>query len=91
VQHYIGHLISDMLPAASSMVTDGSLIYADVFCDRGYFTLEETSRIFAAASALGFRLKVHSDEFVNLGATKLATTVGADSADHLLNISDERD
>lgn len=88
-QHYIDHLISDMLPAASSMVTDGSQIYADVFCDRGYFTLEETSRIFAAASALGFKLKVHSDEFVNLGATKLATTVGADSADHLLNISDD--
>lgn len=87
-EHYVGHLISDMLPAASSMVTDGSLIYADVFCDRGYFTLEETGRIFAAASELGFRLKVHSDEFVNLGATKLATTVGADSADHLLNISD---
>lgn len=87
-EHYVGHLISDMLPAASSMVTDGSLIYADVFCDRGYFTVEETSRIFAAASELGFRLKVHSDEFVNLGATKLATTVGADSADHLLNISD---
>lgn len=86
--HYIDHLISDMLPAASSMVTDGSQIYADVFCDRGYFTLEETSRIFTAASALGFKLKVHSDEFVNLGATKLATTVGADSADHLLNISD---
>lgn len=62
--------------------------YVDVFCDRGYFTLDDTRHIFEAARKQGFRLKVHSDEFVNLGATTLATSQGADSADHLLNVSD---
>jgi imidazolonepropionase len=63
--------------------------YVDVFCDRGYFTLEDTRHIFEAARKQVFRLKVHADEFVNLGATTLATSLGADSADHLLNVSDQ--
>ncbi len=87
-EEYVDHLISAMIPEASRMVPESEHAYVDVFCDRGYFTLDDTRRIFAAASAGGFKLKVHSDEFVNLGATALATTVGADSADHLLNISD---
>lgn len=85
---YVSHLISEMIPEASRMVPEYSHAYVDVFCDRGYFTLDDTRRIFEAASSAGFKLKVHSDEFVNLGATALATTAGADSADHLLNISD---
>ncbi len=91
-ERYVKHLIDDMLPQASRVVTASSSkthVYVDVFCDRGYFTLADTEQIFAAAKKYGFRLKVHADEFVNLGASKLATTAGADSADHLLNISDD--
>jgi imidazolonepropionase len=78
-----------MLPAASRMVAEwGGFAFADVFCDRGYFTLEDTQAIFDQAHLLGFKLKVHSDEFVNLGATTLAIKYGAASCDHLLNVSD---
>jgi imidazolonepropionase len=87
---YVESVIKDMLPAASKMVADGEgFIFADVFCDRGYFTLEDTQAIFDQARKLGFKLKVHSDEFVNLGATTLAIKYGAASCDHLLNVSDE--
>ena len=87
---YVQSVVEDMLPAASRMVTEnGAFAFADVFCDRGYFTLEDTERIFTAARALGFGLKVHADEFVNLGATTLAVKHGAASCDHLLNVSDD--
>ncbi|MBS1989172.1 MAG: imidazolonepropionase [Cyanobacteria bacterium SZAS LIN-3] len=87
---YVNSVIKDMLPAASKMVADwGGTAFADVFCDRGYFTLEDTTAIFDRALSLGFKLKVHSDEFVNLGATTLAIKYGAASCDHLLNVSDE--
>lgn len=61
----------------------------DVFCDKGYFTLEDTRKIFKAAESLGLPTKVHADEFVNLGATALAVEHRSLSADHLLNVSDE--
>ena len=87
---YVESVIKDMLPAASKMVAEwGGTVFADVFCDLGYFTLEDTQAIFDRARDLGFKLKVHSDEFVNLGATTLAIKYGAASCDHLLNVSDE--
>lgn len=87
-ERYVQSVISDMLPAASSMVSDRAACFVDVFCDRGYFTLEDTRKIFQAATAHGFSLKVHSDEFVNLGATTLGVEHKAASCDHLLNVSD---
>jgi imidazolonepropionase len=64
-------------------------LFNDVFCDQGYFTLEETRQILDAGAQLGCVPKVHSDEFVSLGATALAAEMGAASADHLLNVTDE--
>jgi len=96
---YVDDVVNDMLPRVVSMASaesersgiplDVLLPYVDVFCDRGYFTLEDTRKIFEAAIKLGLKPRVHSDEFVNLGATTLAVELGAASADHLLNISDE--
>lgn len=88
---YVQEVIDVMLPRAWEICRkhDVGWAFVDVFCDRGYFTLDDTKRIFDAARTIGFRLKVHSDEFQNLGATKLATAYKATSADHLLNISDE--
>ncbi|MBX9948680.1 MAG: imidazolonepropionase [Candidatus Obscuribacterales bacterium] len=96
---YVDDIVNDMLPRVVAMAQDQAdregvhvthmLPYVDVFCDRGYFTLEDTRKIFQAAIALGLKPRVHSDEFVNLGATTLAVELGAASADHLLNVSDE--
>ncbi|HEY9733411.1 MAG TPA: hypothetical protein V6C89_15940, partial [Drouetiella sp.] len=88
---YVQEIVDDMLVRAFRLSkkhgADAPII--DVFCDRGYFTLEDTRKIFHAAEAQGMPTKVHSDEFVNLGATRLAVEHKSLSADHLLNVSDD--
>ena len=57
--------------------------FCDVFCDDGAFTLAQTRAILTRARELGFGLRVHADEFANLGAASIAAELGAASADHL--------
>ncbi len=64
-----------------------ALPFVDVFCDRGAFTLEQSRRILTRARALEFPLKIHVDEFENLGGLSLAVELGATSADHLVMTS----
>jgi imidazolonepropionase len=63
--------------------------FVDVFCETGAFTLEQSAEILGQAKALGFPLKIHADEFDNLGGAKLAAELGAVSADHLVKTSME--
>ena len=63
------------------------LPFVDVFCETGAFTLEQSRRILATARGLGFPLKIHADEFDNLGGASLAAELGAVSADHLVKTS----
>ena len=65
------------------------LPFVDVFCEDGAFDLAQTRRILIAAKALGFPLKLHVDEFVNLGGASLAAELGAASADHVVKTSAE--
>jgi len=60
------------------------LPFVDVFCETGAFSLEESHRILVTAKELGFPLKIHADEFDNLGGATLAADIGAVSADHLV-------
>ncbi len=60
--------------------------FADVFCDEGAFTVAESAQILHAAQEAGLELRVHADELALTGGTKLATELGAVSADHLLRI-----
>jgi imidazolonepropionase len=64
-----------------------ALPYVDVFCEDGAFDLAQTRRILVAAKALDFPLKLHVDEFANLGGASLAAELGAASADHLVKTS----
>jgi imidazolonepropionase len=93
---YINEIVSDMLPLARKTIDkmdsnnkNKMPFFTDVFCDQGYFSVSQTRNILEAAMKLGFGLKIHSDEFVNLGATKLGIELQAASIDHLLNISDD--
>ena len=90
-ESYVQQIVDDMLPRAAKLSKqyDTETPIIDVFCDKGYFTLEDTRKIFTAAHALGMQTKVHADEFVNLGATELAVNHQSLSADHLLNVSDD--
>ena len=63
--------------------------FCDVFCEVGYFSLEESRRILEQARTHGLGLKLHSDEFNSIGGTQLATELGALSVDHLEHISDD--
>ncbi|MCU0485237.1 MAG: imidazolonepropionase, partial [Anaerolineales bacterium] len=63
------------------------LPFVDVFCETGAFSLEQSRRILQTAQALGFPLKIHADEFDNLGGASLAAELGAVSADHLVKTS----
>ncbi len=83
---YVNLVIAEMLPAIaqSKIENQKSKIFCDVFCDDGAFTLDQTRRILTRARELGFGLRVHADEFANLGAATLAAELGAASADHLM-------
>jgi imidazolonepropionase len=65
------------------------LPFVDVFCETGAFSLAQSRRILETARSLGFRLKIHADEFDNLGGVTLAVDLGAVSADHLVVTSPE--
>jgi imidazolonepropionase len=86
---YVDYLLADTLPAGAAWMRErGVVLFCDVFCEEGVFDLAQTRRILEAAAALGYRLKVHADEFVGLGGTRLAVELGAVSADHLVSTPD---
>jgi imidazolonepropionase len=66
-----------------------SLPFVDVFCETGAFDLAQSRQILTTARELGFPLKIHADEFDNLGGARLAAELGAASADHLVVTSPE--
>ena len=84
-EDYIALLLEDMLPAVSR---DRLASFADVFCERGVYTVEESRRILAAARAAGLGLKLHADELSSSGGAELAAEMRATSADHLVSVSD---
>ncbi len=62
--------------------------FCDVFCERGYFGLEDAERVLQAGRRWGMGLKVHADELTPLGGAELAARLGAVSADHLECVSE---
>ena len=58
--------------------------FCDVFCEPGFFSVEQSRRLLRAALAAGLEVKLHADEFVYSGGASLAAELGARSADHLL-------
>lgn len=95
---YVDLVVEEMMPAVKAQFSIPNsrsalpfdichlsfVIFCDVFCEEGVFSLAQTRRILEAARALGFGLKVHADEFEPLGGTSLAVELGAVSADHLV-------
>lgn len=63
--------------------------FIDVFCEEGVYSLEETRKLAQAAKKLGFKIRLHADEFSALGAAELAAELEASSADHLINITEK--
>ena len=90
---YTRLLCKQMLPAVRDWwarhAANRPLPFVDVFCETGAFTLAQSREILETAKSLGFPLKIHADEFDNLGGASLAAELGAASADHLVKTSPE--
>jgi len=90
-QGYTDLIVGKMLPELkrwwAAHAAGRALPFVDVFCETGAFSLEQSRQILGAARALGFPLKIHADEFDNLGGAALAASLGAASADHLVKTS----
>ncbi len=74
-------LVCKMLPEVKAYAT-----FCDVFCDEGGFDVKQSERILSAAKKLGFRVKIHVNEFKDIGGVSLAIRLCVTSADHLDNI-----
>jgi imidazolonepropionase len=89
-QAYTDYLCAMMLPEVRSWWPDERpLPFVDVFCETGAFDLEQSRQILTIAREMGFPLKIHADEFDNLGGAALAAELGAVSADHLVATSSQ--
>lgn len=77
---YVDLIISEMIPmVAAEELAD----YVDVFCDKGFFTVEETDRILMAAMKYGMRPKIHANELDYSGGIQVGVKYNALSVDHL--------
>lgn len=77
---YVDLIINEMIPIiASEELAD----YIDVFCDKGFFTVEETERILMAGIKYGMRAKIHANELDFSGGVQVGVKYGALSVDHL--------
>jgi imidazolonepropionase len=84
-REYIALLLEEMLPVVAR---EGLAAFADVFCEPGVFTVDETRAILLAARGAGLGIKLHADELSDGGGAELAGEIRATSADHLAAVSD---
>lgn len=83
---YVNLVINEMIPAVAA---EGLADFIDVFCDEGFFTFEETSRILEAGARYGMRGKIHGEELAPSGGVEVALKHSALSVDHLESMTDE--
>ena len=77
---YVDLICNEMLPAVAA---EGLADFVDVFCDEGFFTVEETARILRAGRRLGLRGKIHANELAVSGGVQVGVEHDALSVDHL--------
>ena len=85
-REYIDLVVHEMLPVVSR---EHLADFADVFCETGVYSVDETREILTAARGRGLSLKLHADELTSSGGAELAAEIGATSADHLAAISEQ--
>ena len=82
---FVDYLIDQAIPAAAAH----GAVYADAFCEPGFFSPEQTRRYLDAAHLHGMRLRVHCDEMSFGGAAAMAVAAEVDAVDHCNYIRDE--
>jgi imidazolonepropionase len=82
---YIDYLIDQVIPTAAAH----GAVYADAFCEPGFFSPQQTRRYFEACAVAGMRLRCHCDEMAFGAAAEMAVQAGVDAVDHCNYIRDE--
>lgn len=77
---YVDLVCREMIP---SVAMQSIAEFVDVFCDRGFFTLEQTRRIVECGAKYGLKAKIHANELDFSGGVQLGVELGAMSVDHL--------
>ncbi|MBK7690725.1 MAG: imidazolonepropionase [Bacteroidetes bacterium] len=83
---YIKLIIEEMLP---KVVDEGLADYMDVFCEKGFFNVDETDRLLSAAAKYGLKPKIHANQLYNSGGVQIGVKHHAISVDHLETMDDE--
>ncbi len=83
---YVALICKEMLPAVAA---EGLADFVDVFCDRGFFTPDQTARILDCAATYGIRGKIHANELGLTGGIQTGVEGGALSVDHLEHTGEE--
>lgn len=79
-EEYIDHVIQEILPAVAE---ENLADYIDIFCEQGYFTVEDTDKLLKAAAKFNLRPKIHVNQFNAIGGVKAGVDNNALSVDHL--------
>ena len=80
---FVRLICEEMIPAVHEQ---GIAEFIDVFCEEGYFSIEQSRKIIEIGKSFGLKPRIHADEFNNFGASTLAGEIGSFSADHLMKI-----
>tara|TARA_B100001093_G_scaffold259975_1_gene248476 strand:- start:1666 stop:2940 length:1275 start_codon:yes stop_codon:yes gene_type:complete len=83
-EQYVEQILSEQLP---KVVEQGHARSADVFCEPGWFTTEQSEDILKLSRDSGLELRMHIDEFVDGGGGELAAELGVTTADHAFHTS----
>ena len=80
---FVRLICEEMIPAVHEQ---GIAKFIDVFCEEGYFSIDQSRKIIETGKSFGLKPRIHADEFNNFGASTLAGEIGSFSADHLMKI-----
>ncbi|MDR1682798.1 MAG: imidazolonepropionase [Candidatus Symbiothrix sp.] len=83
---YINFMLREVLPVIRQENLAGN---CDIFCEKGVFGIKNSRRFLSEAQGMGFQIKLHADEIATTGGAELAVELGALSADHLLQASEQ--
>ena len=83
---YVDLICNTMIPKVAKQ---GIAKFNDVFCEPGYFNIEQSKRILETGEKYGLLSRMHCDEFSCFGASNLAAKLKVNSADHLMEIDKE--
>jgi imidazolonepropionase len=85
-EQYIDEVIDEMIPAVAE---ENLAEYIDVFCETGFFSMDETERIVEAGKKYGLTPRIHANQLNRSGGVQVGVKTGAISVDHLENIGEE--